>query len=81
MIGTTTGSSPSQIRGLTITRLLVASIGASVSLLASPIDGQAQRGGGEDDNQELPSIEEKTAGMLNIDGLLPLYWDADQGHL
>ncbi len=29
----------------------------------------------------LPSISEKTAGMENIDGFLPLYWDEDQGRL
>jgi hypothetical protein len=29
----------------------------------------------------LPSIADKTAGMERMDGLLPLYWDADLGQL
>ncbi|MDX1646186.1 MAG: zinc-dependent metalloprotease [Longimicrobiales bacterium] len=29
----------------------------------------------------LPSIEEKTEGMERMDGMLPLYWDADLGRL
>ena len=30
---------------------------------------------------DLPSIAEKTEGMEEIDGFLPLYWDGDQGRL
>ena len=40
---------------------------------------EAQRNGGA--AGPLPSIEEKTAGMERMDGMLPLYWDADQGQL
>jgi hypothetical protein len=29
----------------------------------------------------LPTIEEKTAGLERMDGMLPLYWDADLGQL
>jgi hypothetical protein len=39
-------------------------------LAAAPVAGQA-----------LPTIEEKTADMERMDGLLPLYWDADLGQL
>ena len=39
----------------------------------------AQRNGGA--ATPLPSIEEHTSGMERMDGLLPLYWDADQGQL
>lgn len=44
--------------------------------LAPPVE--AQRSGSAD---ALPSIEEKTAGLERMDGMLPLYWNADQGQL
>jgi len=81
MIGTRTGSVASHIRRLPLTRLLSASIAVSALLPAHPAAGHAQRGGGQAENQALPSIEEKTAGMSQIAGFLPLYWDADQGQL
>ena len=45
-----------------------------VAVLATPVAGQ--RGA-----EPLPTIEEKTAGLERMDGLLPLYWDADLGQL
>ena len=50
-------------------------------LMATTLPATAQRGGGNGDSDELPSIEEKTAGMEKLDGFLPLYWDADLGQL
>ncbi len=41
----------------------------------------AQRGEGAGTEGPLPSISEKTVGMDRMDGLLPLYWDADLGRL
>jgi hypothetical protein len=35
----------------------------------------------EEPQERLPSIAEKTAGMRQIDGFLPLYWDDGAGHL
>jgi hypothetical protein len=77
MIGTRTGCI--QSHAVPATRLLLLSIAASALMLANPGLGHAQRGQGED--QELPSIAEKTADMSRIDGFLPLYWDADAGQL
>ena len=60
-------------------------LNASAALLlcaatAAPLS--AQRGGaGGGSATPLPSIADKTAGMEMLDGLLPLYWDADQGNL
>ena len=56
------------------------SFGLALALTAQP--ALAQRGGGAGgDDGPLPSIEDKTAGMERMDGLLPLYWDADLGQL
>ncbi len=41
----------------------------------------AQRPGSGDAQAELPSIEDRTAGMSRMEGFLPLYWDARQGQL
>jgi len=48
----------------------------TIGLMASP--ALAQGSGSED---SLPSIADKTAGMERMDGMLPLYWDADMGQL
>ena len=40
---------------------------------------EAQRGNSTP--EALPSIAEKTAGLELMDGMLPLYWDTDQGRL
>lgn len=45
-------------------------------LFASPTLAQ-----GSGDGDALPSIADKTAGMERMDGMLPLYWDADLGQL
>jgi len=50
-------------------------------LVATTIPATAQRGGEDGNSDELPSIEEKTAGMERLDGFLPLYWDEDLGQL
>lgn len=47
-------------------------------LSASAIPASAQGSGVGD---ALPSISDKTAGMERMDGMLPLYWDADLGQL
>ena len=31
--------------------------------------------------QELPSVEEKTSDLVRMDGLFPIYWDADEGKI
>jgi len=59
---------------------LSTTLGLFLSLLlvsgsANPV--LVQQGGGG----ELPSIAEKTDGMQRMDGMLPLYWDADMGQL
>lgn len=46
-------------------------------MFAFPAYGQR----GSSAETSLPSIEEKTADMERMDGLLPLYWDAEQGQL
>jgi hypothetical protein len=51
---------------------------AVASLVLAP-SAEAQRNGGTEG--PLPSIEEKTAGLERMDGMLPLYWDSDQGQL
>ena len=49
-----------------------------VGLVFAPgLEAQSSRGA----TGALPSIEEKTAGLERMDGLLPLYWDEDQGQL
>lgn len=55
---------------LTLTLALLAATAS-----ASPVVGQRAGGG------ELPSISEATEGMERMDGMLPLYWDADMGQL
>ena len=55
----------------------VCAIALTALMLARP--AEAQRNGGS--AAALPSIEEKTAGLERMDGMLPLYWDADQGQL
>ena len=50
-------------------------------LVASWQPAAAQRGGGGQAAENLPTIEEKTAGMDRLDGFLPLYWDSDLGQL
>ena len=49
-------------------------------LAAVPAD-LAARGPATLQATDLPSIAEKTEGMEEIDGFLPLYWDEDQGRL
>jgi len=58
-------------------RVVIASV-VMVALVIVPCHAQA-RGG--DQQTELPSIAEKTAGMQKIDGFLPLYWDEESGEL
>jgi hypothetical protein len=41
----------------------------------------SQRPAGSEASEQIPSIDEKTAGMEKIDGFFPLYWDADTGKL
>jgi len=46
--------------------------------------GPLQRGGGGGGGQEageVQTIEARTAGMQQIDGFMPLYWDADAGQM
>ncbi|MGB0543205.1 MAG: zinc-dependent metalloprotease [Longimicrobiales bacterium] len=51
---------------------------ALVGLVFAPeLEAQGSRGAAG----ALPSIEEKTAGLERMDGMLPLYWDEDQGQL
>lgn len=69
----TTTPSPGPVPALALA-LALASI---LTWGAAPL--LAQRGGGT--AAPLPTIEEKTAGLQKMDGLLPLYWDADQGQL
>jgi len=59
------------------TALLVA--GALLLSSAPTSVAVAQQASGQAD--ELPSIEDKTDGMERMDGMLPLYWDADLGQL
>ena len=37
--------------------------------------------GAQDDGTDLPTINEKTEGMMQMDGYVPVYWDADTGTL
>jgi hypothetical protein len=48
----------------------------SAVLVVSPVLAQGSGAG-----DALPSIADKTAGMERMDGMLPLYWDADLGQL
>ena len=50
-----------------------------IAICATP--SFAQRSDGVGTIGPLPSISEKTAGMERMDGMLPLYWDADLGQL
>lgn len=70
-----TGVRPGR-RPLTAALLALTALTA-LTVLAMPAGAQrasAQAGA-------LPSIEEKTAGLERMDGMLPLYWDADMGRL
>jgi hypothetical protein len=37
--------------------------------------------GAQDNGTDLPTINEKTEGMMQMDGYVPVYWDADTGTL
>ena len=58
---------------------IVLSLALLAVMAVSPV--LAQRGGGDGANGPLPSIEEKTTGMEQMDGFLPLYWDSELGQL
>lgn len=74
MTRASTSSPPTSLAAIsTILGLVLAVLAASGS--ADPV--LAQRSGGD----ELPSIAEATDGMERMDGMLPLYWDADMGQL
>ena len=51
----------------------------AIALLASVALGQERDG--EDQDEEISSIETKTESMDRIDGFVPLYWDAAKGRL
>ncbi len=55
----------------------VCALALTTLMLARPAEAQRNVGS----TAALPSIEEKTAGLERMDGMLPLYWDADQGQL
>ena len=63
-------------RGIRNVSSLCALVFATLALATS---SEAQRDGMG--ASALPTIEDKTAGLVHMDGLLPLYWDADQGQL
>ncbi len=42
---------------------------------------QAQAQAAKDQEKPLPTIEAKTKGMKEIDGFMPLYWDAESGKM
>ncbi|MFQ6045203.1 MAG: DUF5117 domain-containing protein, partial [Gemmatimonadales bacterium] len=58
----------------------VAALCLSLPALLAPGPLHAQSGAARD-QRGLPSIEDKTAGMRQLDGFFPLYWDPDQGTL
>ncbi len=62
-------------------RLVPATLSLTLAFVLSANPVLAQRGGGAAAATPLPTIEAKTAGMQRMDGLLPLYWDADLGQL
>ena len=64
---------PRQIAIILLASLLVGPANASAA--------SAERPGAAGPPAEIPSIEDKTAGMEKRDGLFPLYWDADVGTL
>ena len=63
---------PSPIRSIAV---------CALALLLTAATAQAQRTGGGAAAGALPTIEEKTSGFQRMDGLLPLYWDAELGQL
>ena len=59
-------------------RLIPIALSLAFALAATATPALAQGSGA---SAALPSIADKTAGMERMDGLLPLYWDADLGQL
>jgi hypothetical protein len=57
---------------------VVVTLSLALATNASPGNAQERRAG---DQEALQSIEERTAGMVRIDGFFPLYWDAAAGQL
>ena len=53
---------------------------SGLAMLMTTAAAQAQRASGGSTGA-LPTIEEKTLGLQRMDGLLPLYWDAELGQL
>jgi hypothetical protein len=68
---------PGPIRSLRPLRAPAALAILALATLAQP--STAQRSGSAPES--LPSIEERTAGLARMDGMLPLYWDAEMGRL
>jgi hypothetical protein len=61
---------------------LIGMVFATVSLMTLAISATgAAQARGDEAQGPLPSIAEKTAGMRQIDGFLPLYWDDGPGRL
>ncbi len=79
MFATTTRSDLRRVRPFCST-ISTATAAMLVIALASPQAGLAQRRA-SDDQGPLPSIQEKTEGMQQLDGFFPLYWDDDAGRL
>jgi hypothetical protein len=80
MVGIRTRSTTSHAASCFATPLIAVVVTLSLALAtnASPGNAQERRAG---DQEALQSIEERTAGMVRIDGFFPLYWDAAAGQL
>jgi hypothetical protein len=57
---------------------------ASITIGAAPAAAEptaSQQARGDQEEKGLPTVEEKTADMLELDGFLPLFWDEATGKL
>lgn len=62
-------------------RLLNISLILTFAIVIFTVPVMAQRAGGAGQAGPLPSIAEKTEGMHQMEGFLPLYWDTSLGQL